>query len=332
MALELRGISYFADQVPEHAVQRDLEVIKHDLNCDAVLIKGNDAERQLTAARQALQLGLDVWIEAQQENQRPREALTHLARAAAGAQELHAAHPGRVTLVVGCELSLLTRGIVPGPSTFIRLPLILRAQRVLRRRITRRLKTRLAEATAVARTEFDGPITYAAALWEHVDWSDFDLVAVNLYRIGPDKDAYAARVRSLVHAAQGKPVVITEFGCGAYRGAELAGPGSFQIVNWFRERPRVKPGHIRDESVQAGYLLESLDVFTETGVHGCFVFTFVMPSFPHDPDPQFDLDMAGFGVVKVPAGDPTAAEPKAAFHALALRYRRRDKVDDVGRT
>ena len=42
---------------------------------------------------------------------------------------------------------------------------------------------------------FHGPVTYAAALWEQVDWSGFDVVAVNLYRIGADTAGYAERVR-----------------------------------------------------------------------------------------------------------------------------------------
>ena len=46
-----------------------------------------------------------------------------------------------------------------------------------------------------------------------------------------------------------------------------------------------------------------------------------MPDFPHRPDdPRHDLDMAGFGVVKVAPGDPARWERKAAFHALARRY------------
>jgi hypothetical protein len=203
---------------------------------------------------------------------------------------------------------------VPGPFVLLRLQLILRAGRLLR--ITRRLEARLAEARAVARRRFRGPITYSAALWEQVDWSEFDVVAVNLYRIGADAAAYAERVRALVERC-GKPVVITECGCGAHRGADLRGPGSFLIVNWLAQPPRIKRGHVRDETVQERYLLESLDVFAAAGVHGCFVFTYVMPAFPHDPDPALDLDMAGFGLVTAPGW-----EPKAAFHALARRYAR----------
>lgn len=313
----MRGISYLSDQVPEADVRRDLTVIRDELHCECVLVKGSDATRQLEAAEIALALGLEVWIEAQRENARPRAALAHLGTVAAAAERLRVDHPGRVTLVVGCELSLLTRGIVPGPGTFARLMLILRAGRLLRRRITRRLERRLADARSVARLRFNGPVTYAAALWEHVDWSAFDVVAVNLYRIGADTAGYADRVRALVESTD-KPVVITEFGCGAHRGAERRGPGSFLIVNWFAQPPRIKRGHVRDESVQARYLLESLDVFDASGVHGAFAFTYVMPAFPRDAaDPAHDLDMAGFGMVTAPGG-----ERKAAFDALARRYAR----------
>jgi len=310
----MRGISYLSDQVPEQDVHRDLAIIHGELGCDAVLVKGNDATRQIEAAASALDLGLEVWIEAQRENARPRAALDHLGTVAVAAERLRVRHPGRVTLVVGCELSLLTRGLVPGPVTFVRLMLILRAGNRLRRRITRGLRRRLADAREVAARHFHGPVTYAAALWEQVDWSGFDVVAVNLYRIGADTAGYAERVRALVQGTD-KPVVITEFGCGAHRGAELRGPGSFLIVNWFAQPPRIKRGHVRDESVQARYLLELLDVFDASGVHGAFVFTYVMPAFPRSPDPAYDLDMAGFGVVTAPGG-----ERKAAFDALSRRF------------
>ena len=48
-----------------------------------------------------------------------------------------------------------------------------------------------------------------------------------------------------------------------------------------------------------------------------------MPDFPHRPDdPEQDLDMAGFGVVKVAPGEPARWDRKAAFHELARLYAR----------
>ncbi|WP_432943208.1 hypothetical protein ACQPXM_40070 [Kribbella sp. CA-253562] len=121
-------------------------------------------------------------------------------------------------------------------------------------------------------------------------------------------------------AASSKPVVITEFGCGSFVGADRRGPGSFLIVNWFASPPRIKEGFRRDEATQAAYLGELIDLYDAAGVHGCFVYTYAMADFPHWSDPLVDLDMAGFGVVKIPAHDPTRREPKQAFAAVARKY------------
>ncbi len=121
--------------------------------------------------------------------------------------------------------------------------------------------------------------------WATVDWSRFDLVGVNLYRSGTDQAAYARRVASLVREND-KPVVVTEFGCGAFAGAGQRGPGSFRIVNRFATPPGIRGDHPRDESTQARYLGELIELYAEAGVHGCFVFTFSMPDFPHREDPE----------------------------------------------
>lgn len=185
----------------------------------------------------------------------------------------------------------------------LRLALILRAERLLRRRITRGVDRLLTRAAAVAREHFGGPVGYGAAMWEHVDHEPFDFVGVNLYRTGTDTTGYRLRVRDLV-ASAGKPVVITEFGCGAQIGGDHRGPGSFQVVNWFADPPRVKDGHARDETVQAAYLADLVAVYAAEGVEECFAFTFCMPDFPHRPDdPAHDLDLAGFGLVAVPPDD-----------------------------
>ena len=318
--MEVKGISYVVGEVSADVVRHDLRAIREDLHCTTVMLMATDPQLQAEAAQHALDAGLDVYIRPYLPD-RPRAAiLEHLAVVAAAAEELRARHPGRVTLMVGSEFSLTSPGMVPGPRVFIRLQVLLRWRRVFDRRITRKLNALLAAALITARGGFHGPITYASAFWEHVDWSGFDLVGVNLYRFGTDPAAYARRLRALVRDA-GKPVVITEFGCGAHRGADRRGPGSFRIVNWFADPPRVRDGHVREEQTQAAYLTELIDLYAAHGVHGCFVFTFAMRDFPHHADPRHDLDMAGFGVVKVPPADRSRWEPKAAFHAVAQRYR-----------
>ena len=89
----------------------------------------------------------------------------------------------------------------------------------------------------------------------------------------------------------------------------------------------VKNNYIRDEEVQAKYIAELLDIFREENLAGAFVFTFVNPSYAHNKDPLHDLDMAGYGIVKI-IGD-TGEEsykglpwtPKKAFYRLGEYYR-----------
>ncbi|MGC7093637.1 hypothetical protein ACPZ19_03125 [Amycolatopsis lurida] len=312
--MDVHGISYtVADTDPAE----DLRAIREELHCTTVLLAGTDAAKQLEAAEKALALGLDVWIEPQIGDRPFDDVLAWIAEAAAGAEELRTRYPGRVTLVVGCEYSLRLSGMIPGPREFIRLQVLIRWRRFFDRRITRVLNRRLARSVAVARGAFHGPITYAAGYWEQVDWSPFDLVGVNLYRMGDNREAYENRLRELVRSTD-KPVVITEFGCGAFTGADRRGPASFLIVNWFTSPPRIRDGHVRDEQTQAAYLGELIELYEREDVHGAFVFTYWMPDFPHHPDPALDLDMAGFGVVKVTADGNRV--PKEAFTEVAHRY------------
>ncbi|NRQ34956.1 hypothetical protein HII36_24445 [Nonomuraea sp. NN258] len=317
--MKIKGISYVCDGVPAEAVRRDLRAIRRDLHCTTVMLIASDHAAQVAAAEAALEAGLDVHLRPDLSGRSRAELLARLARTAVAAEELRARHPGRVTLVLGTELSVTTSGMVPGPGVLVRLRVLIRWGHLFRRRITRKLNALLGEALATARRDFHGPITYAAGYWEDVDWSAFDLAGVNLYRMGPDPAAYQARLLGLLRDA-GKPVVITEFGCGAHIGADLRGPGSFMIVNWFANPPRVRDGHVRDERTQARYLSELIELYDRHGVHGCFVFTFAMRDFPHRPDPRADLDMAGFGLVKTDPADPGRWTPKAAFHEVARRY------------
>jgi hypothetical protein len=294
---------------------------REDLHFTSVMLIGTDIERLRRAAEQALDVGLEVHVRPDFPDQNWPELLTHLERVAFAAEQLRVRYPNRVTLLVGSEFSHTAPGMVPGAWSYLRLLVLLRARWLFRRRVNRKLDALLAAAAITARRSFQGPVTYAAAAWEQVDWSRFDRVGVSLYRSGTDHAAYEQQVRALVHEHD-KPVVITEFGCGAFVGADRLGPGSFQIVRWFTPRPRIRGNYPRDEGVQAAYLGELIDLYATTEVQGCFVFTFVMPGFTHHADPRFDLDKAGFGIVKIPDDVPYRWEPKEAFHEVARRYSR----------
>lgn len=318
---KMRGVSYAVSHLPE-GVRRVMATIRDDLHATDVMVLDTDPETLLAASRIALEEGLDVLVRPRLENARLLALRSHLRQVARGSEELLRDYPGKVTLLVGSEFSMTSRTVLPGRYTFVRLQLVIRLGSRLARRIRKRLAPVLATMLATAREEFHGPITYAAGGWEQVDWSDFDLVGVNLYRSRRNASSYANNLRDRVCAAHsaGKPFVVTEFGCGAFTGAESWGPGAFRIVNWFADPPKVRGEHPRDEQTQAAYLTELIDLYSASGVDGCFAFTFVMPEFPRSEDPEHDLDRAGFGLVSVRAEEPNTWTPKDAFHAVGRAF------------
>ena len=260
-----------------------MRTIREDLRCTSVMLMDGDTVRQLEAARIALDAGLDVVIRPYLPDRRRKALLAHLASTADAAEQLRQEHPGRVILLVGSEFSLTSPGMLPGPRVFVRVQVLVRWRRFFDRRITRKLNGLLPELVRTARARFGGPITYAAGFWEEVDWSEFDIVGINLYRLGTDHAAYDARVRALARD-NAKPVFVTEFGCGAFVGADRRGPGSFLAVNWLADPPRMRPGHVRDEATQASYpvviSVSSSGSSRPRHAHRCVAIARKTPSLP----------------------------------------------------
>jgi hypothetical protein len=313
----------------ETVMRREIRIIRDELHCNAINVFGTDVERLVSCATIALEHDLHVWVQPRLINSTQDEALDHLAHVAEAAERLRS-QSEKVSLNVGCELSIFTSGIIPG-RTF--------EQRIKRLAFlwwlipmfNRRLNALLGKAAVVARAQFNGRTTYAAGLWEHVDWNHFDVVGVNYYRYLLNESSYADGLRALQRF--GKPVIITEFGCCSYDGAERKGPAGEDIVDWSSPTPQLNGTYNRNERVQAEYLAELIDLYRSEHVSGAFVFEFIEPAYPHSSDPLHDLDMASFGIVKVcpdgadgngGADDPDGAvhwEPKLAFHEVARRYR-----------
>ena len=79
-----------------------------------------------------------------------------------------------------------------------------------------------------ARKSFRGPLTYFSLPFEAVDWKPFDFVGVDHYRDAQNKDSYGGMISK--YNAFGKPVVVGEFGCCTFRGADLLGANGFMIT------------------------------------------------------------------------------------------------------
>ncbi|MFJ8743634.1 hypothetical protein ACIRL2_30180 [Embleya sp. NPDC127516] len=323
--LVLRGINYDTGTnysgsglsrkpLPEHVVRQHMAVIRDDLHCTSVSLFGTDIDRLTEAAGAALALGLHVWLQPRLVEAGPQETLEHLEAAARAAEQLRRQY-GRVDLNVGCELTIFGSGIIPGDTHADRSAKLASAEWWPRfSEFNEQLDDVLGRAREVARAQFGGRLTYGAGLWEEVDWTHFDMVGLNYYRMAYNDADYVTNLRRF-HSS-GKPIVITEFGCCAFDGAAEMGPAGYGIIDWAADPPALSGTFTRNEQVQADYLSQQLGVFAAEGVYGAYVFEFMAPK-PHSLDPRYDLDMASFGVVKVV---DDGWEPKTAFDELARLY------------
>src|SRR5258708_1753382 len=93
----------------------------------------------------------------------------------------------------------------------------------------KRLNSFLAKAAVMVREHFHGQLTYASGSWENVDWDVFDIVGIDYYREKFNKKTYREKLRT--YFKHGKPVVVLEFGCCTYKGAEDKGGYGWAIVD-----------------------------------------------------------------------------------------------------
>jgi hypothetical protein len=329
-----RGINYdtgFFDGTRESfepdVVRRELQIIAQDLHCTAVRVSGSDPERLSVAGELALDAGLEVWFAPFPSDMTTDEMLPYFEDCAERAERLRERSPGLV-FVTGCEFSVFARGFLPGDGVLDRVAKAIEGG-VLQgggdtQAVMDDLNRWLARLNGAIRQRFGGRVTYASGKWEQVDWSPFDIVAVDLYRDAAIADSYVSRLRS--YRRHGKPVAVMEFGCCTYQGAADAGGTGWMILNEEAEPLRIRGEYVRDESEQSRYMRELLELYAAEGVDSAFWFTFASYELPHREDPQFDLDLGAYGIVKMLDDGFGAAypdmrwEPKQAFHTLAEIY------------
>jgi hypothetical protein len=311
-------------------VRREMAVIARDLHCTAVRVSGRDPARIALAVEYALAEGLEAWFSPFPTDMSPDELVPYFVSAAQRAEQLGKQSP-RLVFVLGCEMSLFNSGFVPGATFVERIqtminPALLVEQAGSPEELEQRFQAFLGRAVTEVRSSFAGPITYAAGPWESVDWRLFDLVGIDHYRDAGNRDTYREQLRS--YFAHGRPVVVTEFGCCTYRGAQDRGALGWAIVDRAAHPARLIEEVVRDEQEQADYLTETLALLEAEGVDGAFWFTFAGFENPYHADPRYDLDRASYGVVKMLDGATGDAypgmpwEPKQSFHALAAAYGR----------
>lgn len=331
------GTSFRKDELSrpdfdEFIIRKEIEIIKNELRCNAIRISGHDIQRLSTASGFALEQGLQVWFSPAYPDATQQEAVDYLMNCAVAAEKLREKYDN-IVFIVGCEYSLFLKGFIKGDSLNDRLQRIISPLGFilniigLRNNIYRKLNLFLENITETIKLNFKGKLTYASGTWEKVDWSLFDVVGIDHYRASYNKSFYTKQLTG--YNKFNKPIAVLEFGCCAYKGAQDKGPNGWAITAAVNGRRVIKGNYLRDETIQASYITELLDILTQEKVFAAFVFTFVNPLYKYNNDSELDLDMASYGIVK-PVDEPAYKElhwiPKEAFYRLADYYRKLSRI------
>jgi hypothetical protein len=332
-----RGVCYTvsAGEIPATAwsaerMRTDVRAIRTGLRANSIKVTGDGVERLTATAEAAVGHGLQVRSEPTLGDQPERDILEHLAEVGRHAEELRR-HGADVELSVGCECYLFVPGIVPGADSVERVT-NLGSGNFDPVQVQRGIAEFLERAAATGRAVFRGPLSYAAAQGDEVDWDLFDVVGLDYYANHRRRADHVRELRG--YLKHGKPLAIAEFGSCTYEGAPDAGGMGWNLVDYTASPPRISRPLRRSERTQADYLTGVFDVVAELGLRSAHAFEFVTPDAPHRPgDPSHDLDLVSYGIVKPiqdRPDDPSSPwhwEPKAAFHALARRYADAERRD-----
>ncbi len=336
--LEIKGVNYDVgvglgfDHNPNNnltvgVMKEEIKVIKNELHCNAVRLYGRDLEKLLECSEIAIKEGLIVWFSPRYINASLEETLDYIMKCSKAAEQLRKISRDTV-YVLGNEFSLDVKGFIEGETIFKRILKLSKPIFIIKNSLgfgfNKKLNSFLIRAVSKARENFKGEITYASGQWESVDWNNFDIIAVNYYRNRFNSFKYRRTVRKLVQKK--KKFAITEFGCCSFRGAEKKGAWGYSVVDWTKSRPRLKKMFERDENVQSNYIVDLLNIYLNENAYAAFVYTFVARRALYNPNPEYDLDMANFGLVKViPSNNKDskysyAWERKKAFYELSKYY------------
>jgi hypothetical protein len=299
----------------------EIEAIVGRMGCETVSVFGSDPHRLEQAARAVLRRGARVAIQPRLYDHSRAEIFAQLAEVGERAEALRGEYPDAVTLITGCEHMLFTPGIVPG-RTFEERLAAFGSGKVDFVAAERRLGSFLARAAKVGRRHFGGPLTYAAAEFEAVDWGIFDLVGLDYYAFHESLAGHRRTLRP--YRRWGKPIAILEFGCCTYRGAPRRGGSGYDIVDYSRTPPTLIGQPVRSERTQANYVARMFAAFEALDVQSASVYTFIAPDLPFISDPREDLDTASFALVEtirerpLDPDSPYTWRPKQAFAAVRV--------------
>ena len=298
--MKLKGVNYdcgtnygsnFRSKLPESEIIRDLDIIKKKLNCNAIRIDGGKLNQLTLCSNLSFKRNLTVLFSPRFINKTKKQTLKLLKKAAMRAEKLRKKNK-KIVFVVGNEMSLDVYDFLQKKEYLKRCAEL---DEGAPKDLDKDLNLFLKELVKIARQHFEGEITYASGFWEKIDWSIFDFVGVNKYLGSWNKKTYLKELKELKKWK--KPILITEFGCGSFKGASDLGPMSPFIID--RKKGEIKGNYVRDEEEQARYIKKLIKMFKKEKIKGSFVFTFIEPHYKYSQNPKKDLDMASFNLVRV---------------------------------
>ena len=309
----------------EYMVRIDMETIKNKLDCNSVRIYGKEPKRLLITAEKAFQNDLNVWLSPRLIDGNIENTLEYLRNIAAEFELLNLKYPGHdPVFIIGGEVTIDLNSFVEGDNIRTRVANLMKPLFFIKNALGINPKYQdsfnqfLKDAVATVKNEFSGKITYASAMWERVDWSDFDLVSMNLYKASFNKSYFNKTLDKL--ASYGKPVAITEFGCCSYNGADDKGPTGYSVLDISKKPPAFTEKCSRNEKVQADYIIDALQTYDSKNVEGTFIFDFYSQKLTYSDNPGNDYDMASFSITKSLGNNTWVA--KESFHRIAENYKK----------
>jgi len=256
-------------------------VTRNELGCNSVLIMGVNDQVILEAGRIAAQEGIDTILlspRAYSETYSIDEHVKRIIKFSKSAETLRTQFPG-IVLVVGNELTIDTMGLLKSPTYRGRI----KEWEQMNNQYQVKLNEYLQIIVDGVRKNFHGKITYASAVAEasHVPWNKlgFDIIAPHLYMKNPDgnwnDESALKRIRTW--QMYKKPLWISEFGCGTYKGASAQGSSSWMSSGSY------------DQGEQADNITHSVNFFNGAKVDGIFLYVLF--------EPKAD-DAQSFGILK----------------------------------
>ena len=332
VGLKFGGTTLSVENFDSARVDYDMNVIKNILCCNTVRIEGESIARLVVASRIADKYDLKILFNPWKMEVDRDQTIEYMANAAISAEKLRKEGIDLI-FVAGCEYSLFCKGVFPGNTFDDRMKWMFSLGNTPSTALAefeganKRLNEILKDISRAIRANFNGPLTYSSGAWENINWDLFDIVGVDYYRNGESAEDYVEGLER--YRIAGKPLIVMEFGCCAYKGAAPRGGSGFVIFQGVDGDGKamyeggVKP--VRDEAEQAGYIEEVLTLLNKAGVDGACVYVFSYPIYPYSAD-GIDMDMISYSLVKsFPDNNPhwsqiPAWTPKEAFYRLGLMY------------